>query len=159
MRIGQLRGLDNLLPRGGRFAVSDVLPDWSAEKQRFLQDEPKLPAQRLQFQVAHIFAVNADCSRRQLIKAWNQTNDGGFARASGSYKCGGLTGFDPEVDILQYQPFRRIAETYVFKFDSSLKFRRLSWLFACSALALHIHDFLDAFECNGRFRKIIGQPG
>ena len=159
VRIRQLCGFDNLLTRGSRFAIRDVLPDRRAEEQRFLQHKSKLPAQGFQLQVAHILAVDADGSRRQLIEARDQTDDRRFARACRPDKCRSLARFDNQINIFQDQTAGSVAEAHVFKFDSALKFRCFVGLLACPAFALHIHHFLDALERDGRFRKIIGQPG
>src|SRR6185369_1938493 len=45
--VGEPGSADNLLLRGVRFAVSNVLPDWSAEEQGFLQYQADLLPHRL----------------------------------------------------------------------------------------------------------------
>src|SRR5438128_5871197 len=64
VRIRQLCGFDNLLARGSRFAIRDVLPDRRAGEQRFLQQKSKLPAEGFRLQVAHILVVDAGGSPR-----------------------------------------------------------------------------------------------
>src|SRR5438046_916189 len=136
VRIRQLFGFDNFLKRGSRFAIRDVLPDRRAEEQRFLQNKSKLPTQGFQLQVAHILAVDADGSQRQLIEARDQTDDRRFARACRPDKCRSLARFDNKINIFQDQAAGCVAEAHIFKFDSALKFRCFVRPFACPDFSL-----------------------
>src|SRR5438046_1301684 len=101
VRIRQFCGVDDFLARGRRAAVGDVLPDWSAEQQRFLKHKPELTPQRFQLEHAHILTVNSNRSGRHFIKTRNQTDDCRFSGAGWPYEGRNLPRPNRETDVLE----------------------------------------------------------
>src|SRR6478752_2774874 len=72
--IGKTSGVHNFSVCGFRLAVSDVLPDGSAEEQCFLQYETYLLPHGLTLVLADVNTVDLDRTRQRIIKARNQAD-------------------------------------------------------------------------------------
>src|SRR5262245_1927422 len=100
MRVGEPGGADDLVARGFGFAVGDVLPDRRVEENRLLQNKADLLAQRPQGEVARVFSVDQEPTRKGIVEAGDEADDRGFASAGRSAGRDGLAGLDGQADVL-----------------------------------------------------------
>src|SRR6202521_4491315 len=121
MCIGHFGCFDNLRAGGLRLSVGDVFPDGSAKEQIVLQDETDLLAEGLHRELANIFAVDFYLTGFWIIKARDQTDDSGFARARRAHDRGDLAWFNLEADVLQNRTIFLVAEADILKFDLALQ--------------------------------------
>ena len=74
-------GLGDLIVGGQGNAVADVFADAGGKDDRFLGDDADLPAQRIEGSAAEVDAVDQDASLGGIVKAREQGEEGGLARA------------------------------------------------------------------------------
>jgi hypothetical protein len=82
VRLRQTGRADDVVARGIRLAVGDVLPDGRIEQLRVLQHERDLPAQRAHVEVADVVAVDRDRSRERIVEARDEADQRRLAAAA-----------------------------------------------------------------------------
>lgn len=93
-------GLD-LLVGGVGPPVGDVGPDRVGEEEAVLRYEADGGAQRLQGQVAHVVAADADGAAGRVVEPGHQERDGGLAAAGRADDGDGLAGADGEGEAVE----------------------------------------------------------
>src|SRR5207245_6737360 len=83
-------------------AVGNVFPNRRRKKQRVLEDDPDLRAQRFLFDLAHVAAVERDRAESRIVKTRDQTQKRAFPSASAADDCDHLIRLDSKIDIMQH---------------------------------------------------------
>ena len=113
---GGAGGGDDLLPRGVRPAVGDVLGHRAVEQKRLLQDDADVAAVFLDGEGADVRAVDQDGPLGDVVEAADQVDDGGLARPAGADQPDHLAGGDVQVDRLQHGP-AAVVEAHAAELD------------------------------------------
>ena len=110
VRLGRARRLlDLLVGRVGR-AEGDVLADGRGEEERILRDHADLSPERPAGHVAHVDAVDEDPPRGRLVEARHERGEGRLPGAGVPDQRDRAAGREGQVDVLQDEPFRVVAE-------------------------------------------------
>ena len=112
---GHLRRGDHLVVAGVRAAVADVFHGVEREDHGILRHDADRAAQRLQRQVTHVHAVEADAAGLRIVEAQQQLEQGGLAGAGRADHGHRLAGADIEREMRQggFVQARRIGEGHV----------------------------------------------
>ena len=115
----------NLLLRGIRQTVADVLGDGAGEEEGHLRDDTDLAVQGGLGDGANIDIIDQDGAFGDFVKAGDQIGDGGFAGAGGSDNGDGFGGLDEHVDAIQDDGcIRAVTESDIAQFDLALNGRQ-----------------------------------
>src|SRR5439155_4694965 len=79
VRVGGVRGSDDLLPARPRRGVRDVLGDAGRKEHRVLKHHRELAAQVVELVIAQVDAVQQDLPRGRVVKAREQADQRGLA--------------------------------------------------------------------------------
>jgi hypothetical protein len=150
--VGELRGADDLVPRGARPAVRDVLPDRRPEQHRFLKHQADLIAKRRQRVAANVAAVDAHQAASRIVEPRNEADERRFPAAGRAHEGDPLPGLDDEVDVLEDELIGRIAELYVRELDTALERRCGAGTGQIPHLALGVEKLTDSLEADHRLR-------
>src|SRR5262249_29299307 len=115
--VRQFRRPQNFGTRRFRFAVSDVLPNGRAEEKRVLEHKADLLAQRFEFVLTHVGAVDSDGTILWIIKTRNKPGDRRLARASWTNNGRHLSCGDLEADVLQRRVTVFVSKRHAIKFN------------------------------------------
>ena len=118
--VGALAGLDDLLARGVRAAVGDVLSNRALEQPGLLQDHCKELARLRPGHLGGIPAVNADLAGLNVVEAHQQVDDRGLARAGGTDDGDLLAGLYVHREIADQRLFGVVGETDLVKLHVTL---------------------------------------
>ncbi len=94
---------DDLLVRRVRATVADVVADSAAEEHRLLQRDTYLSAQCVQWDVAHVHAIQRHPALFHVVETGNQVDQARFARTGGSQDGHRLPRFGHQVDPLKHR--------------------------------------------------------
>ena len=83
-------------------AQPDVAADRAAEQERILQHDAEAAAQIGEVHLFHVDAIDADCAFLHVVKAQQQRDQRGLARAGVADHGDGFPGLDGEGDIAQH---------------------------------------------------------
>src|SRR5439155_4005705 len=92
--VRRLRRGDHLGIAGLWLRVEQVLADRGMEEEGVLEDHAGLPAERLEREVTHIKAVQADGAKLRIVETRQQTGHGRLPSPGWTHQCGELTGLD-----------------------------------------------------------------
>src|SRR6185437_6632504 len=114
---GEARRLLDLVRRGARLAVGDVVEDAVVEKHGVLRHDADRLAQAGLRHRAQILAIDADRPGIDVVEAEEEARDRRFAAAAGADDGDGAAGRHGEGDALEDGPSRIVAETHVVEDD------------------------------------------
>src|SRR5207245_7267048 len=114
VRQGSLRGGDDSFLGNIGQAVADVVANGIVKEDVLLRDHGDLPAQRAKCGFPHIAAINADGARSDIIKAGQEIDERGFARAARADKSNQLAFAGAESNVAQ-DGSGIVRKTHVFK--------------------------------------------
>ena len=126
--------LHNLLHRGVRHAVGDVLGDGAVEQEGILQHQGNLAAQGRQGHAADVLPVNPDCPLQGVVKPFQQGNQRGFPLPGGPHNGQHPPGGRRKAHVLQHGLLLLIAEAHLLERDLS----PLRLQLPCVRLLLHL---------------------
>ena len=113
MGVGRL-GRGHAFPVVGvQPAVADVVHHRAGEQMGILQHHAGGPAQMVFFDVPDVDAVVGDGAAVDLVKAGDQIDDGGLARAGGAHQGDLLARLGVEGDVGQHLLFRHVGKVHV----------------------------------------------
>ena len=98
------RGGHDLLEARLGFSIGDVLPDGRPEQDRFLEDDPDLPTQRLTTISLDIDPINENGPSLRFIEPQEQTDQGGLARPGDTHQGHSLARRNRKRNIFQDVP-------------------------------------------------------
>ena len=101
MNMGSLCGLDDFFTRGIRPAVGQVFCNGPVKQPGVLQHHGVLSPQIAAAQVADVFAVEQNCTGRDIIKAHEEVDQCGLSTSGFTDNGNGFAGADSEIDIVQ----------------------------------------------------------
>ena len=114
-------------------AQADVLEDVVGEEEDVLLDQADRAAEFGEVPFAHVDAVDQDSARGDVVKAVEQLDDGGLARAGGADDRDLLARLDPEAEVAQHRLARTVGEGDVVEDDLAAP-RATRW--DCAGLAI-----------------------
>ena len=94
------RFLDLLSARLAR-SEGDILSYRPFKQIGLLEDDAYLVAQRFDRNIADVVPVHCDTAQADIVKAWDEVDNGRFACARGADDGDGLAGFGLEADVLE----------------------------------------------------------
>ena len=118
--VGSLCGGDHLFIGGVKPTVADVLHDGALEQPCVLQHHTKAFAQGAAVKVPHIVTVQGDGTGIHIVKAHQQLDHSGLARAGGAYNGHLLAGLHRAAEVVDNSLVRGVAEAHMVKSDLSV---------------------------------------
>ena len=106
VRIGPYGGRDDLVARRAGPPVADVVRDGPAEKDRVLQHQANLTAERIQGQATDVGAVDAHLAGIGIVETGNQLGDRALAGAARADQRDHLAGTHVEAHVVQDEAVR-----------------------------------------------------
>ncbi|KAF1331121.1 hypothetical protein FI667_g4366, partial [Globisporangium splendens] len=94
VRVRHLRGTDNVLSGGARFACCDVLGNRAHEEHGFLGHERNVLAKPREVQVAEVVAIEQRLTLPQILDSLDERGCRAFAAATGPDECNSLLAWD-----------------------------------------------------------------
>ena len=95
-------GGDQLVGRSAGSGEADVGGDGVAEQEALLENHADVAAEFLHIERADVVAVDEHATGRGIVEAWDETQQGGFARAGFADDRHAFTRRDREVDALEH---------------------------------------------------------
>ena len=123
------------------------------EQQRVLEHEADLAAQRLEREETNVLAVDRDLAAQRVVEPRDEADERRLAGAGVADERRALARFDDEVDVLEHQAVRLIAERDVRELDAALEARRALGVGAFANLAVDRQQLADALEAHRRHRQ------
>ena len=114
MGIGHLRGFYNLLRRGVKAPIGNVIKDCSSKEHGILQDKTDLGAQRIQLVLGDINSINQDPPFDRIVKARNEAQYGGFTASGWATDTDSLARLYCEINVTQYRCLRGVSKRLRF---------------------------------------------
>ena len=142
--VGTLGSLDHFLVGDAAVGVFEIVAHGVGEQNAVLQNDACRVAQHIAGDVPDIHPVDRDGTAVQLIKAYQQIDDGGFAGTGRADQRYFFTRLDLEVEVV-YHPFAGdIAEIHMLELDDALV--NGQYAVAALILALSVKDGEDALR-------------
>lgn len=143
VRLGRAGGGFDL--GGGRPGSSegDVLPDGGREEEALLEHDVDGAPQRVEAQVAHVLAVEADGAGARVVEARHEEGEGGLARAGGPDDAESLAGSHGQRDVPQHRCGVAVAEAHVLEAHRALGVDHLARVGSVVDPRLHVEDLED----------------
>lgn len=108
---------DALFVRRVRSAVSYIIDDCTLKDERILHENSDLIPQRLELDVAHVYAVNRHRSAFDIVKASQEVNHGRFSRARRPHESYAFARRNVQIEMLENIDAFLVTESYVIKID------------------------------------------
>src|SRR5487761_1925146 len=110
VRIGGLRGSQDVQIACIWPPVGDVIADGASEQHRLLKDYADLIAQTAERQLTHVVTIYKNPSLLRITEAWEETHQRALAAASGADERDCHAWLDPHIHIAQHWRLRVIGE-------------------------------------------------
>ena len=140
--VGQFGRGHHLFIAGVGSAKADVVHHRVVEEEGVLQHDADLAPQAGQGHIPHVDAVDAHRPLTHIVKAGDEADDGGLARARGAHQGHGLARVCMQAHISQHRLARIVLGPDVIEFDLTLDGRHLHGV----GLLHHVGFFIQKVE-------------
>ncbi len=159
MCVGEFSGANDLLARGARLSIGNVLGDGCSEQNCFLQYKTDLLSERLECEASDIFTIDLHWARKRIIETSNETHHRWLAATGRTNQRHKLSGLNFHTEVLQHWLWIHIAEVDIFELDPALELWRSSRTRQIANLAFRFQHFTDTFEADRRFWECVRHLG
>ncbi len=144
MGVGDLGGGHDLLGRGVRLGVGDVLGDGAGEEERLLEHDAELAAVGPEGHLPQGDAVDEDLALIGVVEPAEQVDDGALAGPALAHQAEHLALLDPEGDVLEHLLVLLVAEANVAVVHLAAYLLQLDLAAGALALRLGVQHLEDA---------------
>ena len=139
IKAGAFYGIGNLFARSIFLAEKDIIANRTAEKEIILKDDGNFIPQRIDIQLADVYAVYHYLAAGYVIESGQQIDQRGFTAAGIADKSNGLADFYFQVNVVEHGFAFDIREADIFVFDAVFRGRQ-------QFRSLAINDFRRPFQ-------------
>ena len=144
----------DLLARGVRLRVGDVLGDRAVEEEVVLQHDPEMLAVVAQLDRGEVVAVDQDAARQRPVERHDQADQRALAGAARSDERRRRTRRRPKRDVLQHRHAGGVLKAHVVKRHLAADIRQRCPRRVFLILGGHTADLADAVEPGERFAQL-----